>query len=149
MREIKRLGNRRMKKDKRNYMYSEFLCPCCGSVVVRKTRDGIKQKVCSHKCYSITRKPRGSYNEFSMISGYKYIYSPNHPNCTKLGYVAEHRLIAEEKIGRFLQNDEVVHHINFNKTDNRKENLMILSASKHSKLHQLMKGRDRDGKFKI
>ena len=66
-----------------------------------------------------------------------------------MGYVAEHRLIAEEKIGRFLQNDEVVHHINFNKTDNRKENLMILSASKHSKLHQLMKGRDRDGKFKI
>lgn len=47
-----------------------------------------------------------------------------------------HIVVAEQKIGRSLNNDEVVHHVNLDKEDNRPENLMICSSSDHRKIHQ-------------
>lgn len=72
-----------------------------------------------------------------FISGYYYVYSPDHPYAVKNGrYVAEHRLVAEKKIGRYLTNDEVAHHINGIKTDNRPENIEVMTKSEHSRHHQ-------------
>lgn len=72
------------------------------------------------------------------MKGGKYvlIFSPNHPFSDRHGYVREHRLVMEESIGRYLKPKEVVHHINGNHTDNRIENLQLLSGiSEHMKLH--------------
>ena len=72
-------------------------------------------------------------------SGYKMIYSPNHPNSTT-DYVMEHRLIMEEEIGRLLKEDEVVHHKNEIKDDNRIENLELMKVGEHITKHN--KGRE-------
>ncbi len=49
------------------------------------------------------RAPNWKSGRKIATRGYIYVYSPDHPNCTKQGYVMEHRLIAEERIGRYLE----------------------------------------------
>lgn len=72
--------------------------------------------------------------------GYVLIYSPDHPNAVKR-YVREHRLVMEKKLGRYLKKNEIVHHMNHIKDDNRPKNLMLLdSKSKHGKFHGVPKG---------
>ena len=71
-----------------------------------------------------------------MLGGYWYIYAPEHPNRTQAKYVCEHRLVMEEKIGRLLLKNELVHHINHIKTDNRPENLMLVDNFNHMNNHK-------------
>ena len=72
---------------------------------------------------------------------YVYVIIKNHPNATKNGYIYEHRAIIENYIGRILNINEVVHHINGNTKDNRIENLELMSRSEHSKQHIFSRGR--------
>jgi hypothetical protein len=73
---------------------------------------------------------------YISTEGYKYIKAPSgYPYANISGYVRESRVIAEKKIGRYLNNNEHVHHINKIKTDNRPENLLVINGSEHTKLH--------------
>lgn len=69
-------------------------------------------------------------------NGYIEIKVENYPKLNKRRYVYEHVYVAEKKIGRLLRENEVVHHIDRNKTNNHPDNLMVLTKEEHSKLHQ-------------
>lgn len=67
--------------------------------------------------------------------GYISILKPDHPFADVNGRVKEERLIMEKYLGKFLTKEEIVHHINHIKSDNRIENLKIVSRSEHAKIH--------------
>jgi len=72
--------------------------------------------------------------------GYVYIWKPDHPGVNSLGYVGKSRLVAEEKLGRYLYPNEIPHHKNEIKDDNRPENIEVMeSRSAHMKHHRQIK----------
>lgn len=67
------------------------------------------------------------------------------------GYIMEHRLLIEKHLGRELKQDEQVHHIDGDKTNNAIDNLSIMNKSDHMRLHALEKNewrnRDEQGRY--
>jgi hypothetical protein len=75
--------------------------------------------------------------------GYVLVYidddSPYFVMREQQNYIREHRYVMAKHLGRLLNDDEVVHHINGDKTDNRIENLQIMTAEEHTILHTLQR----------
>lgn len=118
--------------------------------------------------YGLIGPENASYkgSVLKVNTGYLVEYCPDHPypcdKSTKSVRVRQHRLVVEknhhlfdsdyfEEInGRIVLKQEYdVHHINEVKTDNRIENLKILSRSKHSSLHMSQKKLLRDNLGRI
>lgn len=78
------------------------------------------------------------------LNGYKLVYCPNDPramsNSNWNGYVYEHIKIAQGFMGRPLRSNEEVHHLDGNRANNSKANLLVLERSQHTKLHSWLKG---------
>lgn len=127
-------------KHYRRKRQSGFICLECKSVKLRKcavcgkefkpSKKAEKHIFCSYKCASDSRfQPDGHKRKGAR--GYILVRQLNHPYAQKgsqTGYVMEHRLVMEKKLGRYLYPDETVHHKNGNRSDNRIENLELWSS---------------------
>jgi hypothetical protein len=99
-----------------------------------------RNEFCSHECaqkYKSENMRHKTYYE----NGYVIEYDKNY---NKKGNVKQHRKIMEEYLGRKLTDNEIVHHINGIKSDNRIENLQVMTRSEHSSMHR--KKEKEDGK---
>ncbi len=68
-------------------------------------------------------------------SGYILVKSYDHPNRDIDNNVREHRLVVEKHLGRYLNKNELVHHINGIRNDNRIENLVVYKRGLHMNKH--------------
>jgi len=84
-----------------------------------------------------TKNRRKPYNKYGGIG--LHIATRGYLTTMKNGkHKAIHRLIAEKAINRELKKEELVHHINMKKLDNRNCNLLICDGQYHQLLHQKM-----------
>jgi hypothetical protein len=89
-----------------------------------------KRKFCSELC-----KIKQWEKEYKGIDPYGFVMSRQESFGRRVRF---HRYVVEQYFGRKLKRDEVVHHINLNKFDNRIENLVVMSNSTHRKLHHYL-----------
>ncbi len=121
-------------------LWTDCLCGC-GIKIKNPDSKGIYRKyIKGHHTHTkefknkMSERQSGSKN--ASWKGGRYI--------SKDGYIVlringkpaqEHRYFMEQKIGRKLNRNEYVHHINNNKKDNRIENLAIMTDVDHGKHH--------------
>lgn len=103
-----------------------YLCVCdCGTEKELVISPILSGKTLSCGCYFAGRW-KGKYTN---KDGYVLVRVPHHPAANGGGYVFEHRLVIEKKIGRYLTRKENVHHKNGIRNDNREENLELWTKS--------------------
>ena len=101
--------------------------------------NGIKARV------AYKRDQRGEKNDYwrggcVRSEGYIFRVALGHPKAKKCGnYVREHVLVAETALGRLLRDDEVVHHIDGDKSNNSPENLAVMTRAEHSHYHAMVR----------
>lgn len=69
-------------------------------------------------------------------NGYVFISTDERNENGELIYKQEHRIVAEDMLGRSLKEGEVVHHMDEVRNNNYPDNLLVLSAPMHHKLHR-------------
>jgi hypothetical protein len=133
-------------------------CPSCGSK--RDTQSGYESKRSTSLCEHCSKRSRSTMwaekkgitpEEWSRLSespstylelqdklsrsvdktGYTRVGLPkDHPLTSR---AHEHRLVMSAMLGRWVSKHEIVHHINGDRTDNRIENLQLLTHAEHAK----------------
>lgn len=109
-------------------------CPQCEREFRPKVRSaGELQRFCSRPCstsfHSLEKHPNWSGGRSLDSLGYVQVRTAKNTR------TREHRRVAAETLGRPLQPHEQVHHRNEVKTDNRPENLEVLTAQEHARRH--------------
>lgn len=99
----------------------------------------------ARKKQSEAQKVGGIGHKKKRSDGYISIYFPDHPGSTSDGYVMEHDLVMECIIGRRLADDEVVHHRNGIRNDNKKENLQLMTFKEHARYHMTERHNQKKG----
>jgi hypothetical protein len=116
----------------RNYRSRAYPSECmsCGKTFYARRSDAIR--FCSKQC-GIRRERHPLWKGGRItVKGYIHVLGEvGDPIAESMrdrrGYVAEHRLVMATALGRPLQRNEHVHHLNGDKSDNRVENLELLN----------------------
>ena len=125
-------------------------CPSCKILYARafKSVNEVIKKSGYWQCKNCTvtkrniskAKPFGS----TRINSKGYVLQK-----TENGWIQQHIFVMQNHIGRTLNKDEVVHHINEDKTDNNINNLQLMTHVEHTKLHHIGKKRTQETIDKI
>ena len=89
------------------------------------------------KCPQLSGSNHSHWKGGKVLHQEKYwlIHKPDHPNADKGGYIREHRLVMEKLLNRYLNKEELVHHIDGDTKNNDPKNLELTTRSEHIRMH--------------
>ena len=123
--------------------------------ILRSRADAVRNSVKRGRHYSptkgtkrhLTQEWKDNISKSKTGKGKGYSIKPN-------GYVeitmgkhkgrGQHRVVMEQELGRKLYSDEVVHHIDHDRSNNDISNLQLMSRQEHARLHALENNNRRD-----
>lgn len=115
----------------------------CSATPVKKTLKclGLKRPAARRKGISAGKNnPAWKGGRRIRTDGYVMIWTPE-------GERLEHQVVMERHLGRPLAYDEVVHHLNGSKEDNRIENLRLMTQAEHLLEHRAEMQAAKNAKF--
>jgi cephalosporin hydroxylase len=152
-------------------MISARICDWCGKPITKRNRHGARNNhdYCSAECANAARakrvivqcdwcgKPilkkrsdvkrcRHNFCDWNCYLDYTNFENAGARN-QRVGGGVLYRRIAEITIGRKLLQNEEVHHLDGNHMNNNPENLVVVSASEHMKIHAKKRKRGKNGRF--
>ena len=123
-----------MDKRKRRPSFPQT-CPQCGKEF--KVWPSKPRRYCSVRCKA--RGQQVAKVDCKYKKGYRVLYvGHDHPMADGDGNCYEHRLVMADKLGRALERNEHVHHLNEDRLDNRPENLELMDPGDHHRLHKTL-----------
>jgi len=104
--------------------------------------------ICGHhnklKKYIGNKNPAWNGGKYISADGYALIRMTEHPRTMSDGYVREHIVIAEKVLGKRLPPNACIHHVDGNKTNNNKDNLVVCEdKGYHNLLHARLRAYKR------
>ena len=104
-----------------------------GTTAITRVLKRFDRKICTNKGSDHPNWKGGR----GLKSGYWTVFVEGyHPRKLNIGRVYEHILVAEKKLGRYITKKEPIHHIDFNRQNNKEENLFVCkTTSQHMKIH--------------
>ena len=123
-----------------NMYFYVATCVVCGKESLKNSSNAKthKNSVCSRECHNkkLTKPDGNKIFKRATPDSHVMVKASGHPNANQVGYVAEHRLLIEKQLGRLLNKNERVHHINCIKNDNSLDNLVVFdNPSEHFLAH--------------
>lgn len=124
-----------------NRSKNHYCCTECSQAAQRKTKDELKCDYCGK---SFTRfhawSKRRDRHFCSIECRQDWFKEVSQADVSHGEYILEkdgfqHRIVAENMIGRKLLPDEVVHHIDGDRSNNSPDNLVVMTRSEHCRLH--------------
>jgi HNH endonuclease len=128
--------------------FGPLTCQYCGKTYMVNARKRVDtSRFCSRSCRGSGPNPKKAnlgakhpkYVPVGTRRNWKGV--PGVQVKTDQGWEREHRVVAQPGP------DQVVHHVNGDPTDNRPENLEIMTQAEHAKLHDPERERDMLGRF--
>ena len=117
-------------------------------LTAKLTQKVLKRSGCAMRPRGAPASRNGNWSGGRIVDrgGYILVKCQGHPYANHLGYVREHRLVMEKILGRYLEPEEVVHHIDDDPSNNDPGNLALFQ---HNRIHvsETMKGKVSSGRI--
>lgn len=128
----------------------EKTCSNCGATFKRARKGEYKNPCCSKRCAMLFAKNKYRPKQDIVVrrDGRKMVRMPEHVRSNRNGQIPYAYLVAERLLGRTISENEVVHHIDLNPSNDSPENLLCMTIGEHVKLHNSFRERDGYGRFK-